>query len=105
MLAEFTGDNLNLALDGTLTKTAAGAAQVQKEEVESGGALQPDREGLGFRGPVRGQQREQFPVRLFIYKGVATINGDFSSPVRKSTGIPTRDQLSMRTRGRRPGSS
>jgi hypothetical protein len=87
-LAEFTGDNLNLALDGTLTKTAAGASQVQKEEIESGGDYNLTERAWGFEGLYEDASGNQFPVRMFIYKGVATINGDLQFSREEATGIP-----------------
>ena len=87
-LAELTGDNLLLALGGTLTETAAGAAQRAMDELEMGGDPDIAEYAFGFEGFYKDAAGTQFPVRLFVYKGVAIMNGALQFSKAQASTIP-----------------
>lgn len=88
VLAEFTGDNLALVTNGTLTPTAAGAAQVAKEEVDIGGKAALTQRAWGFEGEYVTDAGVSHPMRVFLYKGTARLGGalEFGKEV-EGTGI------------------
>lgn len=76
VLAELNLTNLNLVVDGTVTATAAGAGQVGKEELDAGGVSTLTKRAWGFEGKYVDEDGATFPIRLFIWKGTASMNGD-----------------------------
>jgi hypothetical protein len=89
VLSELTADNIQLGSGGTVTDTAAGAAQVQKEELEAGNNAVLNERAWGFEGEYRKDDGTQFPIRLFIFKGTANLNGALEfSKESDGTGIP-----------------
>jgi hypothetical protein len=87
VLAEITADNLNLAANGTVTKTVAGAGQVGKEEVDVGGSGAIAQFAWGFEGTFVTDAGVSFPVRFFLYKGTAKANGALEQGRELSPGI------------------
>jgi hypothetical protein len=75
VLAELTLDNLQLGTGGTVTDTPAGGAQVQKEELEAGNTAVLAESAWGFEGEYRKDDGTQFPIRFFVFRGTATLNG------------------------------
>ena len=88
VLAEFTGANLELIFGGTLTTTAAGASQRGYQQLESGGRVDIDEYAWGFEGLYKDSSNNQFPVRVFIYRGAATLNGQLTFAKAAGVGIP-----------------
>lgn len=88
VLAEFTGTNLELIFGGTLTTTAAGASQRAFQELKSGGRVDLDEYAWGFEGLYKDASNNQFPVRVFIYRGSATLNGQLTFAKGAGVGIP-----------------
>lgn len=74
-LAEVTADNLALGTEGTVTQTAAGPGQAQKEELEAGGTFTLTPYTFGFEGLYETDDGEQFPVRFFIHRGTVSLGG------------------------------
>lgn len=87
-LAELTADNLALGLGGTVADTAAGAAQVGMEELEGGDVLALTERAWGFEGIYTTSTGTQFPMRFFIWKGTAELNGKLDFGKAEYPGIP-----------------
>jgi hypothetical protein len=87
-LIEVTADNLELALEGTVTDTAAGAAQKAFSKLEGGGQFVPDVYAWGIEMMRIDASGNQQPLRLFIFKGEATINGTLAFSKAVETGVP-----------------
>lgn len=87
-LAEMTAANLGLGSSGTVTTTAAGASQVGKEELEVGGDDALDQYAWGFEGTYIDDDGDEFPLRLFIWKGTAKTNGTLEFGREDYPGIP-----------------
>lgn len=90
VLVELTSTNLQLALDGTATTTAAGASQVGKDELAGGGTVQMDKRAWGFEGIHVDSSGSEFPVRVFIHRGTSVINGNLQFAKDEETGISLR---------------
>lgn len=87
-LAELTGDNLALATDGTLTSTAAGAGQKAYERVVGGGDPTISEYAWGFEGEYVDDAGASFPIRFFLYRGSAIMNGALTFAKADYPGIP-----------------
>ncbi len=91
VLAELTPDYLDLAVGaGAVTTTAAGASQVAYQEYNVGGSFALEEKAWGFEGEYINSAGVSFPVRFFIYKGTAMVNGplEFSNRDDVYPGIP-----------------
>lgn len=88
VLAEFTGANMQLIFGGALTTTAAGAGQRGFQELKAGGRVDIDEYTWGFEGLYKDAANAQFPVRVFIYRGSATLNGQLTFAKGAGVGIP-----------------
>ncbi len=88
-LVEITADNLALAFPGsTVIETPAGAAQVAMEEIEVGGSPTVDNYTWGFEGEYKDDSNVSFPVRIFVWKANAILNGQLQFAKNKEVGIP-----------------
>jgi len=87
-LAEFTGANLALALNGTQTDTAAGAGQPEKEEVDMGNSNALTIRQWGFEGQYVDEDGTTHPIRIFLWKGKVLANAELQFAKDDSTGIP-----------------
>lgn len=89
VLAELTAEYLRMAdsEQDTVDETAAGAAQDAYEEVGMGGVFQLAEKKWGFEGLHVDTDGADQPVRIFVHKGTAKVNGalEFS---QKSTDYP-----------------
>lgn len=96
VLAELTGGYLQLAAggQGTLTTTPAGAGQKGYEEITFGDKAVINKKAWGFEGMYLTAAGVEQPIRVFIYKGTATLNGalEFSKKSDDYTGIPIQIQ-------------
>ena len=90
VLAEMDIDILNLLIEGTVTTTAAGASQVGMKELEAGNTWIMTEKAWGFEGLYQDDSGNQFPIRLFIYRATARINGDMEFGKADTTGYPLR---------------
>jgi len=92
VLAELTGAYLQLAAggQGTLASTAAGAGQKAYEQITLGGEEEITEKSWGFEGIYLDASGNEFPVRVFVHKGTAKINGniEFSKKSDDYVGIP-----------------
>lgn len=91
-LAEITLGNWAMASGGTetVTATAAGAGQPGKEEFSGGGDADLQEYAWGFEGEYVDEDGATFPIRLFIWKGVAMIGGPLEFGKEVQAGIPFR---------------
>lgn len=87
-LAEATPDNLQLAIGGAVTSTSAGASQVAFEDLDAGGDVQLDELAWGFEGFYENASGTQFPVRIFVYKATAILNGQLQFAKAAAAGVP-----------------
>jgi len=88
VLAEATPDNLQLAIGGAVTTTAAGASQTAFEDLDVGGQVTIDELQWGIEGLYENASGTQFPVRLFVYKATAILNGQLTFAKNAGVGIP-----------------
>lgn len=89
-LAELTMDNVQMTTGGTVTDTAAGAAQAQKEELEAGNNPVMTEYAWGFEAEYRKDDGTQFPARLILFRGTAILNGALEFGKADYPGIPLR---------------
>lgn len=91
VLAELTAEYLRLAgsEQDTVAETVAGAAQDAYEEVGLGGVFQLAEKKWGFEGLHVDTDGADQPVRIFVHKGTAKINGtlEFSQKSTDYLGI------------------
>ena len=87
-LAELTGANINLPLDGTATTTAAGSSVRGKTVVEAGGKTAITEYAVGFEGFLKLDGTISLPVRCFLYKATIQMGGKLEFSKKAATGIP-----------------
>ena len=73
-LAEMTGANLALVVDGTVTTTAAGVGQVGFDEILAGGSVDLSEYAWGFEGFRGTSANVRLPVRMFLYLSLIHIS-------------------------------
>ena len=88
VLAEMTGTNLALVLDGTSTPQAAGVNQVAWDRITAGGSVSLSEYAWGFEGFRLTSTNARLPVRIFIYRASATLNGELTFAKGAGAGIP-----------------
>lgn len=88
-LAEFTGVNLKLAMDGTLTTTAPGAAQVGYDSIVMN-ATKTDVSlfAVGIEGVRVSNANARLPVRIFLHRASIVLSGDVEFAKGAGVGIP-----------------
>ncbi|MCB8942542.1 MAG: hypothetical protein H6658_02080 [Ardenticatenaceae bacterium] len=89
-LAEFTGANLLLGTEGTLTTTAPGAGQPGKETIEFGGQVTLTERTWAVEGLFVSDLGNPHPIRFQIYRATAVLNGQLQFAKGDSTAIPLR---------------
>ena len=89
-LAELTATNLQLGMGGTATSTPAGAGQVAFEEVVAGGQAVLDERQWAVEGVYIDAANNKFPIRMFIWRATAVLNGELAFGKGDSSGIPLR---------------
>jgi len=87
-LAEVTSDYMALFTSGTATTTAAGASQVGKDELDVGGEFEIDEYAYGVEGTYTDASGNDFPVRVFIWKATAKLNGALEFGKEDYPGVP-----------------
>lgn len=87
-LAEHSGANLALVLDGTKTDTAAGAAQKAFSSIPFGTNSTIDFYKWGIEGFRYDSAGTAQPVRYFFHKGFLRLAGDVNFSKSDPTGIP-----------------
>lgn len=92
VMSELTAAYLQLAAggQGTVSTTPAGAAQKAFEEITVGDEAQLDEQAWGFEGLFVDSDGEDQPVRVFVYKATAKVNGnlEFSKKSDDYVGLP-----------------
>lgn len=88
MLAELYLDGVNLGAGGTNTPTAAGAGQPGKEELTVGGTATLTKRAFGFEGTYVDEDGATFPVRVFVWRATARLNGALEFGKADTTGVP-----------------
>lgn len=87
-LSQFSGKNIALLTDGTVTDTAAGGSQKPFTRVVTGGSpnLKEYMFALeGYRPDVNGTPQ---PVRIFFYRGTIRVNGSIEFAKAAGTSLP-----------------
>jgi len=87
-LAEISGANLNLPLDGTVTTVVAGSGVRGKTTVEAGGKTTITEKTVGFEGLMKVDGTINLPVRIFFYKCTIQLNGKLEFSKKAAAGIP-----------------
>ena len=90
-LAEINTTNLNVVLDGTVTTVAAGSSIRAKEYLQAGGKTSLLERAWGFEGLLKldgASSNIPLPIRVFLYKGNASINGKMEFAKKNAVGIP-----------------
>lgn len=87
-LAEFTLDNMQLGTQGTVVESQAGVGQPGKEDLEVGGVSVLDELMWGFEGLYNEESGTPFPVRLYVWRATAKLNGALEFGKTTQTGIP-----------------
>lgn len=92
VLAELTAAYLQLAASNqdTVSETEQGASQDAYEETGLGGEVVLTEKAWGFEGLFIDSDGNEQPVRIFVHKGTAMINGEleFSQKTDDYPGIP-----------------
>lgn len=88
VLAEFNPTNLALVFNGAASSTPAGPAQKAFDDIRSGGRVDLDEYSFGFEGLYKNQANAEFPVRVFIHRATATLNGEIAFAKNAGVGIP-----------------
>lgn len=88
VLAESTPTNISLAIGGTVTTTAAGASQAAFQELKAGGKITLTELAWGIEGLYENALGAQFPLRIFLYKATAILNGPLTFAKAAGLGVP-----------------
>lgn len=92
VLAEMIADYLQLAAadQDSVTEVAAGAGQKAYEETGLGGEVTLQKYAWGFEGEFINSSGDSEPVRVFIHKATAILNGnlEFSQKSTDTPGVP-----------------
>lgn len=88
VFVEATAETLELFLAGTTTVVAAGASVRPREDVEFGGLPVIDEYAWGFESLYVDADGEEWPTRVFFYRGTASPDGDVNMDRKNVTGIP-----------------
>ncbi len=91
-LGEMDLNYLVLALGGTVSTTAAGASQVGYDELQGGDIYTCPEYAWGFEGEYVDASGNSYPIRFFIHKGQAQLNGnlEWDNHGDAEVGIPLR---------------
>lgn len=87
-LAEATPANIQLGIGGSVTTTAAGAGQVAFQQLDAGGAVTLDEAAWGFEGFYENATLVKFPVRIFVFRANAILNGALTFAKAAAAGVP-----------------
>lgn len=88
VLAESTPTNISLAIGGTVTTTGAGVGQVAYQELKAGGKITLQELAWGLEGLYENATGVQFPLRIFLYKATAILNGPLTFAKAAGLGVP-----------------
>jgi hypothetical protein len=92
VLAELTGEYLQLAASNqnTVTTTSPDVGQKGYEETGLGGVSTLTEKAWGFEGLYINANDEEEPIRVFVHKGTAMLNGalEFSQKSDEYVGVP-----------------
>lgn len=91
-LAELTATNLGLLIGQTKTSAAAGAGTVGYEELQAGGSFVIPEKAWGFEGLYIDASGNNLPVRFFLFKGTAKLNGALEFSKEDYPGTPLQVQ-------------
>jgi hypothetical protein len=87
-LAELYLDGVLLGTEGTVTDTAVGASQVGREDLTVGGEADLTVRTWGFEGTYIDEDGATFPIRLFIHRATARLNGALEFGKAQQVGVP-----------------
>jgi len=92
VLAELTAAYLSFTAggQGTVSETAAGAAQRAYEQLTLGGQVKLDEVAIGVEGLFISSGGSDFPIRVYMPKCTTVLNGvlEFSKKSDDYTGVP-----------------
>jgi len=91
VLSELHPDYLQMAIAaGAVADTAQAAGQPAKETFNVGGEAVLEEKAFGIEGTYRDSSGNEYPVRFFIWKGNAKLNGalEFAKDMEGGTGVP-----------------
>lgn len=88
VLSDVTPDNVQLAIGGSVTTTAAGSGQVGFQDLDAGGDIALDERQWGLEGLYEDSAGAQFPVRIFVYKATSVLNGPLNFAKAAGVGVP-----------------
>ena len=89
VMGEFTADNLKLATDGTVVTTAAGSGASGRDEVTVlASKVDVSLFAFGIEGVRVTDTNARVPVRIFIPRGSAVMNGNVTFAKDAGIGIP-----------------
>jgi hypothetical protein len=86
-LAELTSYNLELATGETAGSVAASGATVGQDYISGGGRVALTEYAWGFEGEYVDSGGTSYPVRFFMYKGTARLNGKLEFGKKGYPGI------------------
>lgn len=94
VLAELDADYMQLMTGGTVSTTAAGAGQVGFDDLPVGDEAFLDEYAFGFEGTYVDSNGDELPLRVFIYRANAKLNGELAFSKREDdyTGVPIQIQ-------------
>lgn len=87
-MAEISAANLALLLQGSVTTTAAGAAQVGYDQVDFGGSTTLVEYAWGVEWITVLADGTELASRLILYKGTVTMDGDMTLGEGEAASIP-----------------
>lgn len=87
VMAEVTATNIKHAVNGTVTTTAAGAGKGY-DTIDAGGSISLPEYQWGFEGFRVDSAGTAQPVRVFIHKGQAQMNGPLRFAKNAGVGVP-----------------
>ena len=90
VLAELTPTNLSILLGGTVATTAAGASQRGFQQLPVGGNFDITERIWGIEGLYEDASDLEFPIRIFMPKATANLNGNLQFGKANVAGIPLR---------------
>lgn len=91
-LAEASADALGLSFGSTVTISPPSATKRGYQELFAGGDVTVKEWAFGIESLYVGANNVKFPIRMFIWRATAVINGKLEFSKKAATGIPLKIQ-------------